>query len=124
MQVLEQPGSCFFTYENLDCLLLPESMEMPGGGEVVLRPIAGEPMIQHVYRLALRSKAAEVWIATDDERIEILFLATLSRYPRDDELDRMRTFVQETETPAEGISTAFADILWALLNSAEFTVNH
>ncbi len=61
---------------------------------------------------------------TDEERIEILFLATLSRYARDDELDRMRTFVQETETPTEGISTAFADILWALLNSAEFTVNH
>ena len=27
-------------------------------------------MIQHVYRLALQSKADEVWIATDDERIE------------------------------------------------------
>ena len=36
----------------------------------MLRPIGGEPMIQHVYRLALKSKAAEVWIATDDKRIE------------------------------------------------------
>jgi 3-deoxy-manno-octulosonate cytidylyltransferase (CMP-KDO synthetase) len=27
-------------------------------------------MIQHVYRLATRSQADEVWIATDDERIE------------------------------------------------------
>ena len=43
------------------------SVRLPGKP---LRPIAGEPMIQHVYRLALRSKAAEVWIATDDERIE------------------------------------------------------
>jgi 3-deoxy-manno-octulosonate cytidylyltransferase (CMP-KDO synthetase) len=43
------------------------SVRLPGK---VLRPIAGEPMIQHVYRLALQSKAAEVWIATDDERIE------------------------------------------------------
>ena len=35
-----------------------------------LRLIAGEPMIQHVHRIATRSKADEVWIATDDERIE------------------------------------------------------
>jgi len=43
------------------------SVRLPGK---LLRPIAGEPMIQHVYRIALQSKAAEVWIATDDERIE------------------------------------------------------
>jgi 3-deoxy-manno-octulosonate cytidylyltransferase (CMP-KDO synthetase) len=35
-----------------------------------LRLIAGEPMIQHVYRVASRSAADEVWIATDDARIE------------------------------------------------------
>ena len=35
-----------------------------------LRLIAGEPMIQHVYRIATRSAAADVWIATDDKRIE------------------------------------------------------
>ena len=43
------------------------SVRLPGKP---LRPIAGEPMIQHVYHLALQSKAAEVWIATDDERID------------------------------------------------------
>jgi 3-deoxy-manno-octulosonate cytidylyltransferase (CMP-KDO synthetase) len=35
-----------------------------------LRLIAGEPMIQHVHRIATRSAADAVWIATDDERIE------------------------------------------------------
>ena len=35
-----------------------------------LRLIAGEPMIQHVYRIATQSDADETWIATDDERIE------------------------------------------------------
>jgi len=35
-----------------------------------LRLIAGEPMIQHVHRIATRSAADEVWIATDDGRIE------------------------------------------------------
>ena len=43
------------------------SVRLPGKP---LRLIAGEPMIQHVYRLALQSQADEVWIATDDERIE------------------------------------------------------
>ena len=42
------------------------SVRLPGKP---LRLIAGEPMIQHVYRLALQSQADEVWIATDDERI-------------------------------------------------------
>lgn len=36
----------------------------------VLREIAGEPLLAHVYRRALESGAAEVWIATDDERVE------------------------------------------------------
>ena len=35
-----------------------------------LRLIAGEPMIWHVHQLALQSSAKEVWIATDDERIQ------------------------------------------------------
>jgi 3-deoxy-manno-octulosonate cytidylyltransferase (CMP-KDO synthetase) len=43
------------------------SVRLPGKP---LRLIAGEPMIQHVHRLALQSQADEVWVATDDERIE------------------------------------------------------
>ena len=35
-----------------------------------LLDIAGKPMIQHVYERAKESKATEVIIATDDERIE------------------------------------------------------
>lgn len=45
------------------------SVRLPGKP---LRMIAGMPMIQHVHRLAQRSNAEEVWIATDDERIESL----------------------------------------------------
>jgi len=43
------------------------SIRLPGKP---LRLIAGEPMIWHVHQLALQSGAKEVWIATDDERIE------------------------------------------------------
>jgi len=34
-----------------------------------LAPLAGRPMIEHVYRLATRSSAVEVVVVTDDERI-------------------------------------------------------
>lgn len=44
------------------------SVRLPGKP---LRKIAGEPMIQHVHRVAMNTGASEVWIATDDERIEI-----------------------------------------------------
>lgn len=43
------------------------SVRLPGKP---LRNIAGEPMIRHVYSVALQSRADEVWIATDDSRIE------------------------------------------------------
>jgi 3-deoxy-manno-octulosonate cytidylyltransferase (CMP-KDO synthetase) len=43
------------------------SVRLPGKP---LRMIAGEPMIRHVHRVATSTRASEVWIATDDERIE------------------------------------------------------
>ena len=56
----------------------------------------------------------------DKERVETLFLAALSRDPRSDELDRCLTYLTEAKTTREGLS----DILWALLNSSEFALNH
>jgi 3-deoxy-manno-octulosonate cytidylyltransferase (CMP-KDO synthetase) len=41
----------------------------------VLVPIAGRPMIEHVHRLALRSGAEEVVVATDDERVRAVCAA-------------------------------------------------
>jgi 3-deoxy-manno-octulosonate cytidylyltransferase (CMP-KDO synthetase) len=43
-----------------------DSTRLPGKP---LAPLAGQPMILHVHRLALRAGAQEVVIATDDERI-------------------------------------------------------
>lgn len=36
----------------------------------VLREVAGEPLLAHVYRRAVESGAGELWIATDDVRVE------------------------------------------------------
>lgn len=42
------------------------SSRLPGK---VLLPIHGRPMVEHVWRVACRSQAAEVWIATDDPQV-------------------------------------------------------
>ena len=57
------------------------------------------------------------------QRVEMLFMATLSRSPSPDELEELVTYVQAAE-PGGGTKTALADVFWALLNSAEFALNH
>jgi hypothetical protein len=56
-------------------------------------------------------------------RIEALFLATLSRNPTADEATRLMRYVEDGG-PAKDSNRALADVFWALLNSAEFIVNH
>ncbi|MDX1945560.1 MAG: DUF1549 and DUF1553 domain-containing protein [Pirellulaceae bacterium] len=59
---------------------------------------------------------------TDDERAEALFLATLSRRPTVAELALCR---QQLARYSEGDrAKGWSDVLWALLNSAEFGLNH
>jgi hypothetical protein len=48
------------------------------------------------------------------------FLRTLSRYPSDQELARCRKEIEQASDTATGIR----DVLWALLNTKEFIVNH
>ena len=56
----------------------------------------------------------------DAELVEELFLATLSRPPSWDEaraaLDHLRT--------SPGRASGLADVLWALINTSEFVLNH
>lgn len=57
---------------------------------------------------------------TNEERIETLFLGTLSRLPRSDESEVFIAHVNDSDDQRE----AMGDVLWALLNSAEFSLNH
>jgi hypothetical protein len=52
----------------------------------------------------------------DDDALRMVYLRTLARKPTDRELDKCRAYVKKVGKRAE----AFEDILWALLNSAEF----
>ncbi len=54
-----------------------------------------------------------------DKRIEQLFLATLSRRPTADEVEKLSAYVARKEDP----KSAYAGLLWVLLNSAEFVCN-
>jgi hypothetical protein len=67
------------------------------------------------------------------QRIETLYLATLSRMPKPKEIERTVKFVQDAVREANGAGEAtrqtayrdaLADVFWALLNSPEFVLNH
>jgi hypothetical protein len=59
----------------------------------------------------------------NSQRVETLFLATLSRPPRADEAQRFVKYV--TDGGAAGDQKkALGDVFWALLNSSEFILNH
>jgi hypothetical protein len=55
-----------------------------------------------------------------DEVITEAWLRTLSRFPTTDEIQTAKTHIQDAQDPVEGIRS----VLWALLNTREFVVNH
>ena len=95
-----------------------------------------------VMRKAMRTSGSETLAAVTDspfmtnaERIETLFLATLSRKPRTKEMDKFLAYVENggaeagatAPVPAERqkhVNQALADVFWILLNSSEFMLNH
>jgi phage gp29-like protein len=68
------------------------------------------------------TKLAKILKETSDDRlaIERLFRSVLARPASEEELRIGLEFVQEVNNRHE----AFEDLLWALLNSAEFTTRH
>ena len=68
-------------------------------------------------------KTLEVPLITNKDRVEILYLATLSRKPAASEQELLSEYITDDASGAE-LYEGLADVLWALLNSAEFTMNH
>jgi hypothetical protein len=68
-------------------------------------------------------KSLEAPFFTDDQRIEVIYLATLSREPTAAEWKLLREYVAG-RAPGAPVLEPLADILWAVLNSAEFAMNH
>ena len=59
----------------------------------------------------------------DADRVDTLYLATLSRLPEEDEKTEMLEYVRPKTTDEER-KQALADIFWALMNSPEFVLVH
>ncbi len=59
---------------------------------------------------------------SDDDRLAALFLAALARPPSDEELTLCRG--QLAKYAESDRAKAYSDILWSLLNTAEFALNH
>ncbi|MBC8351698.1 MAG: DUF1553 domain-containing protein [Planctomycetes bacterium] len=68
-------------------------------------------------------KTLEVPLIDNKDRVEILYMATLSRKPAVSEQELLSEYIAEDASGAE-LYEGLADVLWALLNSAEFTMNH
>lgn len=56
----------------------------------------------------------------DGSRVDALFLATVSRLPTEKERDACLKFVKDADTPEKG----FHGVLWGLLNTREFVLQH
>src|SRR5262249_44382976 len=57
---------------------------------------------------------------TDEAALDELFLAPLPRHPRAEEITTFR----EHRANTSNRTTAFTDVVWALLNTREFILNH
>ena len=68
-------------------------------------------------------KSLDAPFFTDAQRVEVVYLATLSRRPTEAEAEVVRQYLSDREA---GVSVLqpLGDVLWALLNSAEFAMNH
>lgn len=72
---------------------------------------------------ATLSAVAEAPFLDTAGRIEALYLATLSRRPRPEETARMTAYIERGGSAGDR-RKALSDVLWALLNSPEFLLNH
>jgi hypothetical protein len=85
-------------------------------------------------RSRLLSAILDLPVPDESQRIETLYLAALSRKPRDKEMERAKKFIEAALKPGDKplsqeekgkrYKHALADLFWVLLNSGEFFFNH
>ena len=68
-------------------------------------------------------QALEAPFLTNQQRLETLFLATVTRTPTEKEQQLFLAHLEKEASP-QWRRRAIGDVLWALLNSAEFAMNH
>ena len=68
-------------------------------------------------------KSLDAPFFSDDQRIEVLFLANTLAQTTESELSLLRDNTTD-DASAKARRESHSDLLWALLNSADFSLNH
>ena len=108
-----------------------EEFSMPGGS--VLNYQAGIPQALSLMNGSLANRSAgestsgiviglEAPFFSDRERVETVFLSVVGRPPSDEERKAVSQMLEEA--PELPTSVVLSDLVWALLNGAEFATNH
>ena len=77
-----------------------------------------QAIIDNVVKRPLKGIAKD--IDDDKQRIEELYLVTLGRLPNEAEQQACMKYLKEAPSPERGLQ----DVLWSLLNTREFLLNH
>ncbi len=69
---------------------------------------------------AVNLKPSQLPLAKKQELVRTLYLRTLSRYPREPESEKALAYLDKSDNVANGLR----DLVWAVVNTEEFIVNH
>jgi hypothetical protein len=97
--------------------------EFRGGVPQMLMLMNGTVIVEAVDLESSRTLRAvvEAPFLDDAEKLDVLFLATLTRHPTDAEKQQLGQHVQAAATSGKQ-AMAYAEILWALVNGPEFVL--
>jgi len=116
----------------------PNYEEYLGRIEARLKRLKGDPASKALYEAALESRrrliskyglpesrrksaeAAGLSVEQKQEIVEQAYLRTLTRYPNETEMVRSLEFIDQADDKINGVR----GLLWALLNTKEFVLNH
>jgi hypothetical protein len=106
------PRAAFVAFFNIED---PDPTEYQVGIPQVLR-LMNAPGMNGLAKLGATIRESK----SHKEAVEKLYLSVLSRKPTATEMSKMLAHVRQQDEPRKG----YADILWAMLNSSEFSTNH
>ena len=113
------PSAFLDMYGRTDRAQIPERSAEPSLNQA-LHLLVGSTYTEKLAREGSRLERLMATGATDAEIIEELYLAALTRYPRQEERDGLEQLIQRSPSRGEGLK----NLVWALLASREFAHNH
>ena len=113
------PSAFLDMYGRTDRAQVPERSAEPSLNQA-LHLLVGSTYTEKLAREGSRLERLMAAGASDAEIIEELYLAALTRYPREEEQDGLEQLIVRSPSRGEGLK----NLVWALLASREFAHNH